>query len=137
MQNAKDGKCQDKNVVLSHFTDENTLKSIIPEVFIHPMAKWRLYSDFENWTEIQAALSKYVRMFGILGLIVLHHCLYKFYEFKYCPFRKRAKEVGVRKAVGSGRKQLIRQFLSESMLISALAFLFALVTGGNRLTILQ
>ena len=40
---------------------------------------------------------------------------------------KRAKEVGVRKAVGSGRKQLIRQFLSESMLIAALAFLLALL----------
>ncbi len=39
---------------------------------------------------------------------------------------KRAKEVGVRKAVGSNRKQLIRQFLSESLFISILAFLFAL-----------
>jgi ABC-type antimicrobial peptide transport system permease subunit len=40
---------------------------------------------------------------------------------------KRAKEVGVRKAVGSGRKELIRQFLSESMLIAGLAFFFALL----------
>jgi len=40
---------------------------------------------------------------------------------------KRAKEVGIRKAVGSGRKQLIRQFLSESMLIATLAFLLALL----------
>ena len=39
---------------------------------------------------------------------------------------KRAKEVGVRKAVGSSRKQLIRQFLSESLFISVLAFIFAL-----------
>jgi ABC-type antimicrobial peptide transport system permease subunit len=40
---------------------------------------------------------------------------------------KRAKEVGVRKAIGSGRKQLIRQFLSESMLIATLAFILALL----------
>ncbi len=39
---------------------------------------------------------------------------------------KRAKEVGVRKAVGSGRKQLISQFLGESMLIAVLSFLLAL-----------
>src|SRR5205814_5241374 len=37
-----------KNVVISHFTDENTLKHVKPEVFIHPMAKWRLYNNFEN-----------------------------------------------------------------------------------------
>jgi ABC-type antimicrobial peptide transport system permease subunit len=39
---------------------------------------------------------------------------------------KRAREVGVRKAVGSGRKQLISQFLSESLLIASLAFFVAL-----------
>jgi ABC-type antimicrobial peptide transport system permease subunit len=39
---------------------------------------------------------------------------------------KRAKEVGIRKAVGSGRKQLVSQFLGESMLISTLAFFLAL-----------
>src|SRR5206468_4299925 len=36
-----------KNVVISHFTDDNTLKHVIPEVFIFPMSKWRLYSEFE------------------------------------------------------------------------------------------
>src|SRR6185295_12709095 len=115
-----------KNVVLSHFTDENTLKSIIPEVFIHPMAKWRLYSDFENGKNTGGFI-KYVRMFGILGLIVLIIACINFMNLSTARSEKRAKEVGVRKAVGSGRKQLIRQFLSESMLISALAFLFALL----------
>ena len=40
---------------------------------------------------------------------------------------KRAKEVGVRKAVGSGREQLIKQFLSESLLTAFFAFLLALL----------
>jgi len=115
-----------KNVVLSHFTDENTLKSILPEVFIHPMAKWRLYSDFENGKNTGGFI-KYVRMFGILGLIVLIIACINFMNLSTARSEKRAREVGVRKAVGSGRTQLIRQFLSESMLISALAFLFALL----------
>ncbi len=115
-----------KNVVLSHFTDENTLKSIIPEVFIHPMAKWRLYSDFENGKNTGGFI-KYIRMFGILGFIVLIIACINFMNLSTARSEKRAKEVGVRKAVGSGRKQLIRQFLSESMLISALAFLLALL----------
>jgi putative ABC transport system permease protein len=114
-----------KNVVLSHFTDENTLKSIIPEVFIHPMSKWRLYSDFENGINTGGFI-KYVRMFGILGLIVLIIACINFMNLSTARSEKRAKEVGIRKAVGSGRKQLVRQFLGESMLISALAFLLAL-----------
>jgi len=115
-----------KKVVLSHFTDENTLKSVIPELFIHPMAKWRLYNDFENGKNTGGFI-KYVRMFGILGLIVLIIACINFMNLSTARSEKRAKEVGVRKAVGSGRRQLIRQFLSESMLISSLAFLLALV----------
>jgi putative ABC transport system permease protein len=115
-----------KNVVLNHFTDENTLKSIQPEVFIHPMSKWRLYSDFENGKNTGGFI-KYVRMFGILGIIVLLIACINFMNLSTARSEKRAKEVGVRKAVGSGRKELIRQFLSESMLIAALAFCFALL----------
>jgi putative ABC transport system permease protein len=114
-----------KNVVISHFTDENTLKHIIPVVFIHPMAKWRLYSDFENGKNTGGFI-KYVRMFGILGMIVLLIACINFMNLSTARSEKRAKEVGVRKAVGSGRKQLISQFLSESMLISGLAFVLAL-----------
>ena len=124
--NEKTVNAKIKNVVISHFTDENTLKSIKPEVFIHPMSKWRLYSDFENGKNTGGFI-KYVRMFGILGLIVLLIACINFMNLSTARSEKRAKEVGVRKAVGSGRKQLIRQFLSESMLISALAFLFALL----------
>jgi len=115
-----------KDVVISHFTDENTLKTIKPEVFIHPMAKWRLYSDFEEGKNTGGFI-KYVRMFGILGFIVLLIACINFMNLSTARSEKRAKEVGVRKAVGSGRKQLIRQFLSESLLIAALAFLLALL----------
>ena len=112
-------------VVISHFTDENTLKSIKPEVFIHPMAKWRLYSDFEGGVNTGGFI-KYVKMFGILGIIVLIIACINFMNLSTARSEKRAKEVGVRKAIGSERKQLIWQFLSESMMIAALAFLVAL-----------
>ena len=69
---------------------------------------------------------KYVRMFGILGLVVLLIACINFMNLSTARSEKRAKEVGVRKAVGSDRGQLIRQFLSESLFISFLAFLFAL-----------
>jgi putative ABC transport system permease protein len=128
-----------KNVVISHFTDENTLKTVLPEIFMHPMAKWRLYSEFENGVNTGGFI-KYVRMFGILGAIILLIACINFMNLSTARSEKRAKEVGVRKAVGSERKQLIIQFLSESMLIAALSFVLAiaLVSIGlpffNRLT---
>ena len=114
-----------KDVVISHFTDENTLKHIKPEVFIHPMSKWRLYSDFENGKNVGGFI-KYVRMFGILGFIVLLIACINFMNLSTARSEKRAKEVGVRKAVGSGRRQLVSQFLSESVFMAALSFLLAL-----------
>ena len=115
-----------KNVVISHSTDENTLKHIKPELFIHPMSKWRLYSDFENGKNTGGFI-KYVRMFGILGLIVLLIACINFMNLSTARSEKRAKEVGVRKAVGSGRKELINQFLNESVLMAAFAFVLALI----------
>jgi len=114
-----------KNVVIAHFADENTLKHIKPEVIVQPMSKWRLYNDFENGVNTGGFI-KYVRMFGILGLVVLIIACINFMNLSTARSEKRAKEVGVRKAVGSDRKQLIHQFLSESMFISALSFLLAL-----------
>jgi len=89
------------------------------------MSKWRLYNDFENGKNTGGFI-KYVRMFGILGFIVLLIACINFMNLSTARSEKRAKEVGVRKAVGSGRRQLISQFLSESLLISSVAFLLAL-----------
>jgi ABC-type antimicrobial peptide transport system permease subunit len=114
-----------KNTVIAHFTDENTLKHIRPEVFIHPMAKWRLYNDFENGKNTGGFI-KYVRMFGILGFVVLLIACINFMNLSTARSEKRAKEVGVRKAVGSERKQLISQFLNESILIAGCSFVLAL-----------
>ncbi|HXB92222.1 MAG TPA: ABC transporter permease, partial [Puia sp.] len=125
--NAKAGavNAKVKDVVLSHFTDDNTLKHIKPEVFLHPMSKWRLYSDFEFGINTGGFI-KYVRMFGILGFIVLLIACINFMNLSTARSEKRAKEVGVRKAVGAGRNRLIGQFLGESLLIAGIAFLLAL-----------
>jgi len=124
------------NVVISHFTDENTLKHIKPEVFIHPMSKWRLYSDFENGKNTGGFI-KYVRMFGILGLIVLLIACINFMNLSTARSEKRAKEVGVRKAVGSGRKQLINQFLNESVLMAFVCIFISTWYGSSCFALFQ
>ena len=124
--NAKEVNAKIKNVVLAHFSDENTLKHVKPELFVHPMSKWRLYSDFDNGVNTGGFI-RYVRMFGILGFIVLLIACINFMNLSTARSEKRAKEVGVRKAIGAGRQRLISQFLGESMLIAGIAFLFALI----------
>ncbi|MEA5459151.1 ABC transporter permease [Arcicella sp. LKC2W] len=117
---------QIKNVVLSHFKGDKLMEnSVKPAVFIHPMAKWRLYNEFTDGINTGGFI-KYVRLFGIFGLIVLVIACINFMNLSTARSEKRAKEVGVRKAMGSGREQLIGQFLSESLLISFVALFFAI-----------
>jgi len=87
-------------------------------LLLHPMDKWRLYSDFENG-KIKGGRIQYVWLFGIIGVFVL--------LLGTARSEKRAKEVGIRKAIGSVRKQLITQFLSESVLMACLALVFAVL----------
>ena len=116
-----------KNLVLSHLMDKELMKkSIKPEVLIHPMAKWKLYSTFEEGINTGGFI-KYVRLFTIFGLFILVIACINFMNLSTARSEKRAKEVGVRKAVGSGRQQLIGQFLSESLLIAFLALVLALL----------
>jgi ABC-type antimicrobial peptide transport system permease subunit len=119
-----------RNVVLNHFlNDALVATSIKPQLAIFPMAKWRLYSDFENGINTGGFI-KYVRMFGILGFVVLLIAAINFMNLSTARSQKRAKEIGVRKVIGSGRSELINQFMSESVLTSLFAFLFALIMAG-------
>ncbi len=116
-----------KGIVLGHLMDKEIVKkSIKPEVFIHPMAKWKLYSEFEEGVNTGGFI-KYVKLFVIFGLFILVIACINFMNLSTARSEKRAKEVGVRKSVGSGREQLIGQFMSESLLIAFFALLLALI----------
>jgi predicted permease len=95
-------------------------------LLLHPMDKWRLYSDFENG-KIKGGRIQYVWLFGIIGVFVLLLACINFMNLSTARSEKRAKEVGIRKAIGSVRRQLIVQFLSESVLMAGLALVFAIL----------
>lgn len=95
-------------------------------LFVHPMEKWHLYSDFKDWVNAGGTI-EYVRLFGVIGTLVLLIACINFMNLSTARSERRAREVGIRKAVGSERRQLIFQFLSESMLTAFLAFLISLV----------
>ena len=101
-----------------------------PLLFLQPMRKWHLYSEFKNGVNTGGAV-QYVWLFGITGIIVLLLACINFMNLSTARSEKRAKEVGIRKAIGSLRAQLISQFFCESLLMAAvaLAISFLLVLG--------
>jgi ABC-type antimicrobial peptide transport system permease subunit len=101
---------------------DNSLKN--QTLFLHPLSKWHLYNDYKNWINVGGKID-YVRLFGIIGIFVLLIACINFMNLSTARAEKRAKEIGIRKSVGSLRIQLIAQFLSESMLTTFLAFLLS------------
>ncbi|SDL62028.1 ABC transporter permease [Kriegella aquimaris] len=97
-----------------------------PQLFLFPMKDWYLRSSFENGKQVGGRI-KYVWLFGIIGAFVLLLACINFMNLSTARSEKRAKEVGIRKSIGSQRNQLINQFLSESFLVVLFAFIIAVV----------
>jgi putative ABC transport system permease protein len=102
-----------------------TIERYKPFPQIIPMSTWHLYSEMENGKPTGGRIT-FVWLFGIIGIFVLILACINFVNLSTARSEKRAKEVGVRKAIGSARQQLVTQFLSESFLVVILSFLIAL-----------
>ena len=113
-----------RNVKLNKIPAED--KRYKPSVFLHPMSKWHLYSDFKDGINTGGRIDT-VWLFGIIGMFVLLLACINFMNLSTARSEKRAKEVGIRKAMGSLRKQLVTQFFSESVLIALMAFVISLL----------
>jgi len=113
------------NVKFNKLKDEDDRK-YKPEVFLHSMSQWHLYSEFKNGKNVGGRI-EFVWLFGIIGVFVLLLACINFMNLSTARSEKRAKEVGIRKSIGSLRSQLIGQFFSESLVVSLLAFIVSLV----------
>lgn len=96
-----------------------------PVLFLNPMRKWHLY-EFRNGVQIGGRL-QFVWLFGTIGAFVLLLACINFMNLNTARSEKRAKEVGIRKTMGSVRTQLIYQFFTESFLIVFLSFIFSIL----------
>ena len=112
------------NVKLNKLRTDNDRK-YKPEVFLHPMSKWHLYSEFKEGKNVGGRI-EFVWMFGIIGVFVLLLACINFMNLSTARSEKRAKEVGIRKSVGSVRSQLISQFFCESIVVALLAFVVSI-----------
>jgi ABC-type antimicrobial peptide transport system permease subunit len=112
--------------IIKHLDNMRDEVAANPKLFLHPMSRWHLFSDFKNGIADRGPI-QFVSMAGLIGGIVLLLACINFMNLATARSEKRAKEVGIRKAIGSMRGQLINQFFSESFLVVALGFVLALL----------
>ncbi|MCF0064780.1 ABC transporter permease [Dyadobacter chenwenxiniae] len=112
-----------RNLKLEHAPETAFFK---PELFLQPMQKWHLYTGWDKAGNLDGRI-QYVWLFGIIGVFVLLLASINFMNLSTARSEKRAKEVGIRKAVGSYRTQLINQFFTESLMVVTLAFVLSVL----------
>lgn len=101
-------------------------KKFNSRIFLHPMKDWHLRSSFKEGVQSGGQI-EYVWMFAIIGVFVLLLACINFMNLSTARSEKRAKEVGIRKTVGSHRSQLVGQLLCESVMVTLIAFIFSII----------
>ncbi|MBK0379177.1 ABC transporter permease [Mucilaginibacter segetis] len=96
------------------------------QVFLYPFSKLHLYSNFENGKAVGGMIDQ-IQLFITLAICILLIACVNFMNLSTARSEERAKEVGIRKAIGSNRKSLIWQFITESVILSFLSTLAALL----------
>lgn len=112
---------KDVGVSFMEFTKENQLN-----FQLQPLTQIHLYSDNAAHAELeQGGDIKYIYIFSAIALFMLLIACINFMNLSTASATKRAKEVGIRKVLGSNKNQLIYQFLSESLLATTIAMVLA------------
>lgn len=97
-----------------------------PQLMLLPMKDWYLRSKFENGVQVGGRI-EYVWLFSFIGGFVLLLACINFMNLSTARSEKRALEVGIRKTIGSSRRQIIRQFLGESLFTVVLAYFLSII----------
>lgn len=105
---------------------ERNQKGSTAKASLHPLTKWHLYSDFENGKSVGGKIDQ-LKIFLMLAFCILLIACVNFMNLSTARSEGRAKEVGVRKAIGSSRKSLINQFLLESLFITFISTILAFI----------
>lgn len=107
--------------IIGKHDDGNTNK-----IFLFPYGKLHLYGEFENGKSAGGMISQ-IHLFEILAICILLIACVNFMNLSTARSEERAKEVGIRKAIGSGKRSLIIQFLTESVILSLVSTVIAVI----------
>ncbi len=94
--------------------------------FLQPLKKIHLYSDIESEIEANGDI-RHVYIFSIIAVFIMIIACINFINLSTARSTTRSMEVGMRKVFGSQRRQLIQQFLGESVLFSAIGVFFGMI----------
>ncbi len=97
------------------------------DLLLLPMKDWHLNDYFQDGAQVTSKRMQFVKLYGIIGLFVLILACINFINLNTARYQNRAKEVGVRKTLGSLRSHLIGQFLAESILYALAAFCISIL----------
>jgi putative ABC transport system permease protein len=95
-------------------------------LYLQRLTDIHLYSDL-NFDLSPGGDISYVYIFGAIAIFMLLIACINFMNLSTAGASRRAKEVGIRKVIGSGKKQLIGQFLAESVVLTFLSLLIAIL----------
>lgn len=109
-----------KNYIKTKNKDSNV------DLFLQNYAESYLYSNWEHGKQNGGRID-YVKIFTLVAIIILIIACINFMNLATARSLRRAREIGVRKVVGAGKRQLIGQFIGESLFVSFIALFLALV----------
>ena len=112
--------------ILSTFIQQRR-PTAIPVPFLWSMNDWHLRDEFDNGVQTRGGRIEYVRLFSIIAWIILLIACINFMNLATARSDKRAREVGVRKVLGAGKRRLIVQFIGEAMFMAILSSIFAML----------
>jgi ABC-type antimicrobial peptide transport system permease subunit len=121
-----------KDFLTPFLTPDNNGEGYRTELGLQAYNDMHLYSSFENGVP-KGGRIEYVRLFGVVAIIILLIACVNFMNLATARSVKRAKEVGIRKTVGAIRFSLISQFIGEAMLLTFFALVVALTITASLL----
>ena len=92
------------------------------DLFLQNFGESYLYSEWHNGKQNGGRI-EYVKIFSIVAVIILLIACINFMNLATARSLRRAREIGVRKVVGAGKRQLVGQFIGESLFVSFIAML--------------
>lgn len=106
---------------------DNDAKKANWQLFLYPLKRWRLHSDFENGQETSGGRITIVKLFGTIAAFILLIACINFMNLSTAKSEKRAREVGIRKVLGAQKRALVGQFIGESILLAFIGGIIAIL----------